>query len=426
MTGLWRALLLVALGSVVGTACGAGTPGGAGGVSGGGAGGTNRAPQITSAGISSGNGVDTCTPAALMVAAQDPDGDTLSYGWTLVDGPTGGATITGNAATVVFSASVADVYSVKVTVTDARGASTSLTFTVGVSTATCAAGSGGSGGGGAGGAGGRGGAAGGSGGVGGTGGAIGSGGLGGSTGGAGGGGGQTGGTNGAAGTGGGGFSCPSGSWVADFDGDGQQDCVVHAPNAWGLVDVTFHKGLGAAGYAQVTPGMGFSTLPYPNITPFPSYGDFNGDGKVDAFIAAWPTDLSHQVHWFTLGWGGVAFGGRDTDSGFICGANGSMAVGGSGELTGDGKLDGVAIVRYRSLTVSNPSYTRVVVAVGDGTGGFSRSVQVPGTDDVSSVSVSDVNADGKSDLVGIFVVDGGVVTRTFYGDGTGQFSTTPP
>src|SRR5687768_4800206 len=113
MPDLRRALVQAALGVVLASGCGGGPPrgegghggvaaGGRGGGGSGGAGGANHPPQISSAGISSGNAVDTCMPAALTAAAQDPDGDSLSYDWALVDGPTGGATIAGNAATVVF------------------------------------------------------------------------------------------------------------------------------------------------------------------------------------------------------------------------------------------------------------------------------------------------------------------------------------
>ena len=76
--------------------------------------------------------------------------------------------------------------------------------------------------------------------------------------------------------------------------------------------------------------------------------------------------------------------------------------------------------------MSLPYYDRVVIAVGDGAGNFSRSIEVAGTDGVSSVYPGDPNADGKVDLLVTFVADGGVAMQMFYGDGTGQFSTTPP
>ena len=132
--------------------------------------------------------------------------------------------------------------------------------------------------------------------------------MGGGTGGVGGG--QRGGTGGSTGAGGGGFACPADAWVADFDGDGMLDCVARSPNTFGTTDITFHKGLGAAGYAQVPPGMGFFSIAYPNIAQLSSYVDFDGDGKVDVFLAAWPADLTHEVYWMTLSWTGGAFGVR--------------------------------------------------------------------------------------------------------------------
>ena len=308
--------------------------------------GFNDPPQITAIGIPSGPPPDTCGAVSLSVSATDPNGDALSYGWAVASGPAA-ATIAGTSATATFTATVAGVYQVKVTVTDVHGASTALTFPISVSMAAC------------GGAGGRGGDTGGGGtagvGTGGVGGAV--AGTGGATGGVGGG--QRGGTGGSTGAGGGGFACPADAWVGDFDGDGMLDCVVHGPNTFGSVDVTFHKGLGAAGYAQVTPGTGFFTLGYPNIAPMSSYVDFNGDGKVDIFLAAWPTDLSHEVHWLTLSWTGGAFGGRSTDGGFICGSHGNVEPVAARDLTGDGKVDGLAVVHYRAQTVSLPSYDRV-------------------------------------------------------------------
>jgi len=40
-------------------------------------------------------------------------------------------------------------------------------------------------------------------------------------------------------------------------------------------------------------------------------------------------------------------------------------------------------------------YVRVVVALGDGKGGFSASAEDAGTDDVTSVTSADVNTDGR-------------------------------
>ena len=352
MAGLRRALVQAALGVFVASGCGGGSPGGAGGRGGvaaggggggtgsvGGSGGTNHPPQISSAGIASGNGVDTCTPAALTVTAQDPDGDALSYGWTVVDGPTGGATITGNTSTVVFSASVAGVYSVKVTVNDGRGASTSLTFTVTVSSASCAAGSGGASGGaggsaGAGGSsGGRGGSAGGSSGSGGVGGSAGGAGSGGSGGGAGASGGRggiggssgSGGAGGSAGTGSSGGTSGSGGsggsagganggggqlgtagaggagglttfgpltcsgtvlGMADFDGDGTTDCAVAVqvnPPLAGIVTLrpVFLKGLGAGAFSQTGIVGKYSFHEGGNAI---STADLGGDGLADLVI----------------------------------------------------------------------------------------------------------------------------------------------
>jgi hypothetical protein len=84
------------------------------------------------------------------------------------------------------------------------------------------------------------------------------------------------------------------------------------------------------------------------------------------------------------------------------------------DFNGDHHLD-VLVVLDAGLAV--------YIAYGNGDGTFNQTTpKVPGTEGAVSAKPADVNSDGKLDLVVSFLCG----TATFYGDGTGQFSTTAP
>ncbi|HVR61525.1 MAG TPA: PKD domain-containing protein [Polyangia bacterium] len=98
----------------------------------------NDPPRITALAISPSKFITVCQSAAITVTASDPDGDALSYAWAVVSPATGGSLSgTGPSATFASPGGAGD-YVLSVTVTDVHGASTSLTFPVHVSAATCA------------------------------------------------------------------------------------------------------------------------------------------------------------------------------------------------------------------------------------------------------------------------------------------------
>lgn len=101
--------------------------------------GLNDPPQITGVTIPSAAAVDTCSPATISVVASDPNGDALSYGWSIVSGPAG-ATLVPADSSAALSATTAGIYELEVRVRDALGAETVLTFPVHVSAGTCDAG----------------------------------------------------------------------------------------------------------------------------------------------------------------------------------------------------------------------------------------------------------------------------------------------
>jgi FG-GAP-like repeat len=111
-----------------------------------------------------------------------------------------------------------------------------------------------------------------------------------------------------------------------------------------------------------------------------------------------------------------------TSSGVMVGAHGSAQAVAIGDLNNDKNLDGVVIVTDMNLT--GPSSTRVLVALGDGQRHFTSPAEVAGTDGVTSVTLADVNTDGNPDLQ--VYLNFATTPTTFYGDGAGHFSTTPP
>lgn len=95
----------------------------------------NNPPQITAVAVTESTYITVCESARLAVTAADPDGDALSYDWSIVSGP-GGGTVIPSQASATFSGSAGD-YVVRVTVTDVHAAQTSFLVTIHVSDATC-------------------------------------------------------------------------------------------------------------------------------------------------------------------------------------------------------------------------------------------------------------------------------------------------
>jgi hypothetical protein len=96
----------------------------------------NDPPHISGLEISPSKFITTCQQAALAVTAADPDGDAITYSWSVLAGPSG-SSLRSSGATAAFSGPAGD-YVVSVWAMDSHGASTALRFPVHVSTATCA------------------------------------------------------------------------------------------------------------------------------------------------------------------------------------------------------------------------------------------------------------------------------------------------
>jgi hypothetical protein len=212
----------------------------------------------------------------------------------------------------------------------------------------------------------------------------------------------------------------------DLDGDGINDIVAEY-DADGL-DFVYLRGQPDGLFGQ--PLFGPTILAYA-ATFGSSTGDFNNDGHVDILLATTTVSLSRDIHWVVLSGSGSALPNRvfttlgitDTDSGLGVGANGSVGSVEVGDINNDHNLDVIGIETYRSLDLTT-TYTRMIVGLGNGKGSFTSSAEIAGTDGVTIFSLTDVNTDGNLDLQ-VYIGNAGVPT-TFYGDGTGAFSTTPP
>ena len=201
---------------------------------------------------------------------------------------------------------------------------------------------------------------------------------------------------------------PDGLAVGDFNGDGKLD----------VVSVSGNVGCGG-GTIDVILGNGDSTFQAPIRTPFGgcnytiyavAVGDFNGDHLLD--VAAWGSDPSGNTVVFILlgnGTGSLTYSATyaaPSSNNFNPGPS-SIVV---SDVNGDGKLDLVALTPYNG----------VYVFLGNGDGTFQTPTNYPlvtTAAPASAVAVADLNGDGKPDLA--INVDAGI--GILLNSGTGKF-----
>jgi hypothetical protein len=212
--------------------------------------------------------------------------------------------------------------------------------------------------------------------------------------------------------------------VFDLDHDGRQDIVVYYPNPLDPLEsilLRYFRG-GSDGTFTSSAGTGLQTRQLRRAYAG-SDADFDGDGKPDLFCLANTADLYLRFTYVVLSGDKAIQSPAFTVRGF----GGVAAV---VDINGDGKLDVIAVVEPNGLGGPPTPVSYVGISYGKGNGTFDAIVTVEGTQTELTLpstgsiglTVSDVNGDGKLDMV----VQSRFPTRTLYGDGAGHFSPTPP
>lgn len=210
--------------------------------------------------------------------------------------------------------------------------------------------------------------------------------------------------------------------VADVNGDGCPDVVIadsNSPNGsiWtllgkgdGTCDGSFSAPTGVAFTGALSAfGLGNPTMVPGNPMVF---ADFNGDGQLDfaAAAASGGTAASNQIVVYLCNSGTspctsyaapalLATTDSHYDSTFL----------GGGDLTGDGKDE---------LVSANGIDGNITVYVNNGSGAFATGVYYAAGAKPAAVSVADVNADSKSDIVVTDLNSGAIKVLLGNGDGT--------
>ena len=191
--------------------------------------------------------------------------------------------------------------------------------------------------------------------------------------------------------------------IADFDHDGRQDLAV-LNTSQNTVDVMLGNGDGT-----------FRTVSSPNANPFAGFlaaGDFNGDGIPDLVTSAF--DTSYQPLTLLIGRGDGTF-----DTGRIV----------QPKLPTIPLVNGLAIADLNSdgaLDVAISTQTGMAVFLGHGNGTFEipviyPAIFVPAAPFGAGITIADVTADGKPDIIVTYFGNIGGAFEHFPGNGDGTF-----
>jgi Salmonella virulence plasmid 65kDa B protein/FG-GAP-like repeat/Insecticide toxin TcdB middle/N-terminal region len=200
--------------------------------------------------------------------------------------------------------------------------------------------------------------------------------------------------------------------VADIDGDGRADLIAYLPTANGLETCValsrFGNGNVNDTFADAIPGIvpGFSG-------GFLNLADINGDGRMD-FVAG-----SGSVNGWQLK--AAISNGDGTFSVPNGGSFLSFDGGGwqfaSGDLNGDGRTDFLVYKATDSMLTVLLAFSN-----GDGTFTFQFGTQVAGNFHDRTISLADLNGDGRADLVSSAFTSQGSWVETFLSNGDGSFT----
>ena len=193
------------------------------------------------------------------------------------------------------------------------------------------------------------------------------------------------------------------AWAyGDFSGDGHVD-ILYAPKDGSsrALPAELHVNDGSGGLS-FTPGPMDGDPPALISATKALPGDYNGDGRMDVFIAGnanWSGETPHLI--LSSGTGYVRGTGLDVFSGTDLGA--------SADVDADGDVDVFLTGPPRFL-------------LNDGSGSFRRGAYVDGLGFILSTELVDVDHDGYVDLlVGGHEQDGGA-TRIIWGSETGRYN----
>jgi FG-GAP-like repeat/SprB repeat/Secretion system C-terminal sorting domain/IPT/TIG domain/PKD domain/FG-GAP repeat len=168
--------------------------------------------------------------------------------------------------------------------------------------------------------------------------------------------------------------------IGDLDGDGKSDLALANE---GSNTVSILRNTSNAGIVSFASKVDFATGPYPRSV---SIGDIDGDGKPDLAVA---NVNGHNVSVLrnTSATGTISFATKvDFGAGFT---SHSVSI---GDIDGDGKPD-LAVANFSSNTVSVLRNTSTV-----GTVSFAVKADFITGDGPTSVSLGDIDGDGKLDL----------------------------
>jgi hypothetical protein len=200
--------------------------------------------------------------------------------------------------------------------------------------------------------------------------------------------------------------------LRDFNGDGKPDLALASHDSYGVM-LMFGDGAGGFALAPHSP-----VIMKEGLSPHThglDAGDLNGDGKLDLVtVNSDDSDVS-------VAFGDGAGGFTRAPAAFPVGP--SPYPGALGDVNGDGHLDIIATATSRRTREEEAATRALTVLLNDGRGAFTgRSVPIR-TVLPWFAAVSDVNSDGKSDLLATHAERRELTV--VLGDGNGGFTEAP-
>jgi RHS repeat-associated protein len=201
--------------------------------------------------------------------------------------------------------------------------------------------------------------------------------------------------------------------VADFNGDGKPDLAIGNPSA-DYVTIATGNGDGTFTFAsRVTPNDSLSSPNGTGAGGSVASADLNGDGKADLVIAGTQSASVTPVDVW-FGNGDGTFGSESVY--YAGGGPASISI---ADLNADGKPD-IAVTNFGSTAESSGAGRSggVSILLNDGTGHFAGSITYASGAGATSVALADFNQDGTPDLLVADQADNSLTLDAAVGDGT--------